>query len=85
MDNWAAISRQAAASELPPSLPVAVVTADSAKRSPVFKAIQTAPARGSRHGYVEHVTGANHASLLGRRFADPIVRGIEHVLAAAGR
>jgi hypothetical protein len=31
---------------------------------------------------VEHVAGSNHASLLGRRFADPIVRGVEHVLAA---
>ena len=29
--------------------------------------------------------GANHANLLGKAFADPVVRGVEHVLAAAGR
>ncbi len=36
----------------------------------------------SKHGYVEHVTGANHANLLGPRYADAIVRGVEHVLAS---
>ena len=36
----------------------------------------------SERGYVEHVTRANHANLLGKAFADPIVRGVEHVLAA---
>ena len=39
--------------------------------------------RGPRFGYVEHVAGANHANLLGPRYADAIVRGVEHVLAAA--
>jgi hypothetical protein len=29
------------------------------------------------------VPGAKHASLLGLRFADPIVRGVEQVLASA--
>ena len=51
----------------------------------VEKALESAPAHASRHGYVEHVHGANHASLLGRKFADPIVAGVEHVLKAAGR
>ena len=39
------------------------------------------PALASRHGYVDHVPAANHASLLGRRFADPIVAGVQHILA----
>lgn len=67
-----------------PELPVAVVTAGDDRVSPRLKAVQVVPATASRHSYVEHVKGANHASLLGRRFADPIVRGIEHVLAVQG-
>ena len=47
--------------------------------------VLTAPAQASQLGYLEHASGANHASLLGKAFADPIVRGIEHVLTAAAR
>jgi len=46
-------------------------------------AIQAAPATAARHGYVIHVPGANHASLLGQRFAGHIVRAILSVEAAA--
>lgn len=80
---WPATSDQAAQAEFPPAMPIAVVTAGAEKSAPWLKAIQAVPALGSRHGYVEHVAGARHASLLGRRFADPIVRGVEHVLATA--
>lgn len=66
-------------------LPVAVVTAGEERASPALKALEAAPALASRHGYVEHVKGANHANLLGKAFADPIVRGVEHVRTAAGR
>lgn len=66
-----------------PDLPVAVVTAGGETVSPRLKAVQVVPANGSRHGYIDHVHGANHANLLGRRFADPIVRGVEHVLSSA--
>ena len=65
-----------------PALPVAVVTAGAERVAPAVKAIQVAPAEASRRGYVAHVPGANHASLLGKRFADPIIDGIDHVLAA---
>jgi pimeloyl-ACP methyl ester carboxylesterase len=80
--QWPVISDQAAGGDYPPDLPIAVVTAGGARRTPWLKAMQAAPALASRHGYVDHVAGAGHASLLGRRFADPIVRGVEHVLAA---
>ncbi len=66
-----------------PALPVAVVTAGHERMARGVKALQTVPANASRHGYVAHIAGANHASLLGRRFADPILDGIDHVLAAA--
>lgn len=63
-----------------PELPVAVVTAGDGRLSGPLKQMQVAPALASKRGYVDHVRGANHASLLGKRFADPIVRGVEHVL-----
>lgn len=81
---WPATSEQAAEAEFPPQMPIAVVTAGAETRALVLKNIQTIPALASRQGYVEHVTHARHASLLGRKFADPIVRGVEHVLHAAG-
>jgi len=65
-----------------PDLPVAVVTAGDERLSAPLKQLQVAPALASRRGYVDHVRGANHASLLGKRFADPIVKGVEYVLSA---
>jgi pimeloyl-ACP methyl ester carboxylesterase len=82
--EWPATSRMAGAAELPHDLPVAVVTAGAPQLRAALKAIQEKPAKVSRHGYVEHVTQSNHASVLGPRFADAIVRGVEHVLAAEG-
>ena len=82
--QWPVTSDQAAQADLPPDLPVAVVTAGAESRAAWLKAIQVAPALASRRGYVEHVAGAGHASLLGRRFGDPVVRGVEHVLRAGG-
>lgn len=79
--SWAATSEQAGAADLPPSLPVAVITAGGERRRPWLKRLQTVPALASEHGYVEHVARSTHASLLGPRFADPVVRGVEHVLA----
>jgi pimeloyl-ACP methyl ester carboxylesterase len=77
---WPATSDQCSEAEFPPEMPVAVVTAGAEKSAPWLKALQAVPALGSRFGYVEHVAGARHASLLGVHFADPIIRGVEHVL-----
>ena len=82
---WPVTSDQAAEAELPPQMPVAVITAGAEKSAPWLKAIQAIPALASRQGYIEHVAHAHHASLLGHKFADPIVRGVAHVLHAAGR
>jgi pimeloyl-ACP methyl ester carboxylesterase len=65
-----------------PALPVAVVTAGATRLPAHLKAIQAAPARASQHGSVVEIAGAGHASLLGKRFADPIIDGIDHVLGA---
>jgi hypothetical protein len=45
--------------------------------------MQTAPADAARHGFVIHVPGSNHASLLGERHAGHIVRAILSVETAA--
>jgi pimeloyl-ACP methyl ester carboxylesterase len=85
VDQWPVTSDQAKARDLPARLPVAVVTAGGAETATVLKEIQMIPAIASKSGYIEHVPGATHASLLGRKFADPIVRGAEHVLASVKR
>ena len=85
VSQWPTTSDQAAAKEFPASMPIAVVTAGGEETATVLKEIQMIPAIASQRGYIEHVPKATHASLLGRKFADPIVRGIEHVLAAVQR
>lgn len=80
--QWMQASEQARkAGKLDPAWPVSVVMAGPGRSS--WKEIQSLPARESRHGYVENVDKAHHASLLGMQYADAIVRGIDHVLAAA--
>lgn len=75
---WPDAAEQAAR-PLPPDLPVAVVTAGAEKGRERWKAMQAAPALASRRGHVEHVAGARHASLLGPRYADAVVRGVATV------
>jgi pimeloyl-ACP methyl ester carboxylesterase len=65
-----------------PDWPVAVITAGAPNGRAGWKDTQTAPARASRHGFIEHVDGAGHATLLGVGFADQVVRGINHVRGA---
>lgn len=83
--QWPRTSEMAGAIELPADLPVAVVTAGPHKGRAALKAIQERPASRSRAGFVEHVAPATHANLLGPRYADAIVRGVEHVLQAGSR
>ena len=81
---WHASVDQARAAGLyDPELPVAVVLTGDGRQSPARHAIQTAPADASRRGFVFHVPGANHASLLGERHAAHIVRAILSVEGAA--
>jgi pimeloyl-ACP methyl ester carboxylesterase len=71
-------ARQAGA--LSPDLPVAVITAGVGNAA--FKRAQAAPAARSSAGLYENIEAATHATLLGPRFSDAIVRGIDHVMAA---
>jgi pimeloyl-ACP methyl ester carboxylesterase len=84
--QWPAAARQAlAAGPLDPAWPVAVVTAGPSLPGEPLRRLMTEPARASRRGHAVNVAAANHASLLGRRFADAVVDAIEHVRGAAGR
>jgi pimeloyl-ACP methyl ester carboxylesterase len=85
VSQWRATSDQARAAEFPAAMPIAVITAGAENTVTALKEVQSVPALASQNGYIEHVAGAGHANLLGRRFADPIVRGVEHVLATAHR
>jgi pimeloyl-ACP methyl ester carboxylesterase len=84
--EWPAAARQALeAGDLDPSLPVAVILAGPADARSGLKTMQSAPARASRHGLVDHVAGANHASILAGHHAERVVGGIMHVCEASAR
>ena len=82
--SWPATSALAGASELPTDLPLAVVTAGAYHPANPVKLAQVRPAERSRHGWMEHVAGATHASVLGPLHADAIIRGVQHVLVTGG-
>jgi pimeloyl-ACP methyl ester carboxylesterase len=66
-----------------PALPIAVVLTGDGRQPLGRHALQTTPATAARRGFVVHVPGANHASLLGERHAGHIVRAILSVETAA--
>lgn len=82
--QWRAAADQArAAGPLDPRWPAAVVLAGPARGFAQQRRLQLEPAIRSAHGYQDHVERAGHASLLGVRFADAVVRAIVHVNEAA--
>ncbi len=82
VDQWMRTAAQAKASgPLGPDLPVAAITAGHPP--PATQAQQSAPALQSRRGYSVNVPEANHASLLGARFAGEIVKAIDFVRSAS--
>ena len=84
VQQWEATAQQArAAGGLDPAWPMAVVTAGPEGGFAWRKALQAAPAKASRHGYVSDIRQADHANLLGRRHADAIVAGVVHVVESA--
>lgn len=80
---WPKASEQAA--QTPPfgaDVPVAVITAGGmGDYNRGRKTLQAGPAAASRHGYVDHVAGAAHNTLLGPDYADHVVRGVDFVMA----
>jgi len=82
--QWDATVAQATeAGPLDPKWPVVVVTAGPAPMYLKPRAIQADPAWKAGKGYVENVRKANHASLVGRRHADVVVKAIDFVRKAA--
>ena len=83
VETWPATAQQAReAGQYDPAWPVAVITAQHGDGA-AWKPQHEGPARASRHGYIEEVKGSDHASLLGLKFADHIVRGVQFVMQAA--
>jgi pimeloyl-ACP methyl ester carboxylesterase len=80
--QWSRAAGQAlaAGASLDPKLPVAVITAGHGAGGHLEEAY-AAPARRAEHGYFANVASASHADLLGFRFADEIVKGVDFVLA----
>ncbi len=84
VEAWHVDAAEARAAEpYDPAWPVAVVLTGDGRQPLARHAVQTAPASASRHGFIIHVPGSNHASLLGERHAGHIVRAILQVEAAA--
>ena len=82
--SWAVSSQQGqAAGGFDATLPVAVILAGPSGPSAGLRAMQTAPARASKSGWVEIVKSASHATILSAAHADAVVRGIKYVLDAA--
>ena len=80
VDQWLATAEEArAAGPLDPKWPVAVVVAGHRRPNGGLSDTRAAPARQSAHGYEESVAGASHTTLLGYKYADAIVRGVDHV------
>jgi pimeloyl-ACP methyl ester carboxylesterase len=86
VEQWFRTAEQARATgPLDPDWPVAVVTAGPGHRRLGYPSLQSEPARLSRHGYAEAVEKAGHATLLGRKYADHVVKAIDFVRDAAAR
>jgi pimeloyl-ACP methyl ester carboxylesterase len=86
VDQWLNTAEEArAAGPLDPKWPVAVIVAGHNRPDGGLSATRAAPARLSVHGYEESVAGASHTTLLGYKYADAIVRGVDHVRDAAAR
>jgi pimeloyl-ACP methyl ester carboxylesterase len=84
--QWeATVAQAAAAGPLNADWPVAVVLAGPARAPERQRAMQTEPARRSPRGYRERVARAGHASLVGVRHGEAVVRAIVHVRDAAMR
>ena len=82
--QWDSTVAQATeAGPLDPKWPVVVVTAGPAPMYLKPRAIQADPAWKARTGYVENVRKASHASLVGRRHAEAVVKAIDFVMKAA--
>lgn len=87
VQSWEAAAQQAAAAgSLKPEWPVAVITAGpSSPQRSLWDEVRQAPARGSNAPMIEAVEAADHRTMLGLKYGDRAVAGVEHVLAAAAK
>lgn len=84
--QWLHAADQALATgPLDPDWPVAVVMAGGNRRPLVGNSLRAQPAHHARQGFVDVVAGAGHATLLGTRYADAVVKAIDEVRQAASK
>jgi pimeloyl-ACP methyl ester carboxylesterase len=78
---WAHSAREAReAGPFDPNLPVAVILTGAPAERNGLRALQIAPARASKHGLVDYVAGASHATMLNGIYGDAIIRGVGHAM-----
>lgn len=78
---WADSAREAReAGTFDPRLPVAVILTGTPADRTGFRTLQVVPAKASKHGVVDYVAGASHATMLNGVYADAIIRGVEHAM-----
>lgn len=84
VSRWVDTAKQAeAAGGYDQHWPIAVVTAGPVRGRESWKAEQASPAMASKHPYMANVSRAGHANVLGRRYADAVVKAILFVRGAA--
>jgi len=82
LECWLKDGEQARAlGEFDRELPLAAITAGRARAW--WKQMQAEPAHRSRSGYAENLSRAGHASLLGPKHCEAVVRAIAFVMKAA--
>lgn len=85
VQSWSAAALQAAAAgPLKPEWPVAVITAGPDRPSP-WTVVRQAPAKASQYGMIEAIPGADHRTMLGLKYGDRAVAGVEHVLSSVAK
>ncbi|MEW5687102.1 MAG: alpha/beta hydrolase [Pseudomonadota bacterium] len=85
--SWKAAAEQTvAAGTFDPAWPVAVITAGPpSPQMDMWNIVRQAPAQAARRHLIDNIDEASHTTMLGLKYGDRIVAGIDFVLKAAKR
>lgn len=87
VQSWKAAAAQAeAAGSYDPAWPVAVITAGPpSPQMDLWNSVRHAPAKAARQHMIDNIDEASHTTMLGLKYGDRVVAGIDFVLKAAKR
>jgi len=87
VQSWKAAAAQAeAAGRYDPAWPIAVITAGPpSPQMDLWNSVRHAPAKAARLHMIDNIDEASHTTMLGLKYGDRVVAGIDFVLAAAKR